>query len=457
LWHNQRGAALVTVMVAMLIIFFTSATLLQVSAMESRISLNHLDETKALYIADAGISMLMAKLEANHDIPSWAEGWEADFANISVGDGFIESLTVTDQGTGLRVVSTGIIKGPDGSVRSRKSVQVIILKPPYDAAFAGAVGAVQQGNTVGNTLTITGNSEISGNFIYNGLININSSSAVIHGDITTKGDIINAGTVNGSLVAGGFIENSNIIDAGGEGIVQAGEQIDNSGSIYTGAGGVVHTDTNLINSSGSIVSDYFYRGSLSGTAPNGTRLYNREHTLVLVPEVPPVDYGWYLANANEIYNNTGSIVTFEGAHLKDMQIAGDIPYIIYIKGNVRLRNLDIGTGKNYSGVGMIVAEGDIDIDSNLLPDDSNYSSLALISKGNMAAGGGLQLGGIFICEGVYSTNGDVEINGSLIPRIIDVSGHLNIEYSTATIKLLGEGLPGNEYKMKAWREIYSVF
>ncbi len=456
-WKDERGAALVIVFLALFVVFFTATALVQVAATEMRISKNQLDDMKALYIADAGIAKFLARLDGEQNPDDWPAGWESDFTNVPIGDGYLESIEVKDLGTSLKVTGVGVIKRPDGSVAAQKSVYVIILKSPYANALVSG-----QGTAVGNTLKIRGNSTITGNLVYNGDIDIESSNVTVEGDIVTGANLFNSGTVNGNVLVGGSIANGREISAPDDGFVQAGGDIDNSGTISVGTSGVVHTDGNLINS-GTITADYYYGGSLQGNTPSGERLTGREETLVYVPEVPPLDFQWYEDNADMVY---ASSHTFSGADLKDIPYGFDgegniIPYYIYVKGDVVLKKLDIGTGAAYSGVGIIIAEGDVSIDCDIVPDDPSVSALGIINPAGkeVEVKGSNQITGVIVSEGTFETSGpgNATVEGSVVAAVIDVNGKLNINYNADLVDLLGLGLPGNEPEVKVWKETYPIF
>lgn len=202
-WKDQRGAAFIIVFMAVLVLFLTGTTLLEVAATERKISINHIDDVKALYIADAGINKFLAGLQDNPNFSSWPADWDKDFTNIPIGDGFLASLNVQQSGNELTVTSVGEIRRPDGSVKAKKSMYAVVEVLPYVPAFVVGKGEDE-------ILTFTGNFTIIGDLIYNGSLRIGPSTTVT-GDVTLGGNLENQGRIDGDVRAGGYIDNNGTI------------------------------------------------------------------------------------------------------------------------------------------------------------------------------------------------------------------------------------------------------
>ena len=83
-----EGAALVTVIIVMLLLFTLGTAILALVSTERKISVNQLQSKRSFYLAEAGVQRVMAELENDY---SWSEGQESNNILISeaLGEGTI--------------------------------------------------------------------------------------------------------------------------------------------------------------------------------------------------------------------------------------------------------------------------------------------------------------------------------------------------------------------------------
>ncbi len=179
---DQRGSALVIVILIMLVIFISGTAFVTLAASERKVSIYHMAETQAYYLADAGINIFLARL---YDTEA-----ETGFGYDMDGDSLDDiTVSVQDNGRELEVTSLGQVNLPDGSVKATKNIEAVLEKNLLaDPVFIiGSGGAGGGGDSGGGedlpTLIISSNSTINGNVVINGNINIKSSSTVINGDL----------------------------------------------------------------------------------------------------------------------------------------------------------------------------------------------------------------------------------------------------------------------------------
>lgn len=102
--RNERGIALIAVVIIMLTIALIGASLIELVASVNLSAQNVLDETKARYLAEAGIA------QAIHVLRFSAEGGAMDkkIGPIRLGEG---SFTVTFDFSQSLITSTGTVNG----------------------------------------------------------------------------------------------------------------------------------------------------------------------------------------------------------------------------------------------------------------------------------------------------------------------------------------------------------
>lgn len=185
---DNRGAALVTTIWVVIIVFILGTAVLTLGGTERKIAFNQIHGVQALYLAEAGIQISMAELAQD-------PGWRFGFSNVQFGTGALEGVYVNDLGSTLKLTSTAKVKN---TVR-RIEAEVLL---PFTCTVLGGVAK----KDIGETLQLTGSTIIKGDLVFQGAININSS-IIVEGNILAGGTVTNLGTVVGDVRAGGNIIN----------------------------------------------------------------------------------------------------------------------------------------------------------------------------------------------------------------------------------------------------------
>ncbi|NLO88833.1 MAG: hypothetical protein GX088_00635, partial [Clostridia bacterium] len=203
-FDGQRGMALISVIMLVVIFISLGAAILYVVFGETVISDDEISFLQALYAAEGGIRKFIAELNSNPDVESWSEETWAGFRNCKVGEGEIEDIFVEDMGDYYEI---RVIGKKD---RAKKTLMAKISKPKQPS-FAG----ILRGLTVfSSNFSLTGNPNIEGDIFAAGEVFL-AGNALIRGNIYSNQDFSSTGNalVDGNVFAAGEIsttENSKI-------------------------------------------------------------------------------------------------------------------------------------------------------------------------------------------------------------------------------------------------------
>jgi len=198
-FNGQRGMALISVIMLVVIFISLGVAVLYMVFGESVISNDEISFLQALYAAEGGIRKFIAELNSNPDVESWSEEVWAGFRNYKVGEGEIENIFVEDMGDYYEVKVIG------KSGRAKKTLVAKISKPEQ-SSFAG----ILRGLTVcSSNFSLTGNPNIEGNIFAAGNVSL-AGNAVIKGNIYSSRDFSSTGSalVDGDVFAAGSISTS---------------------------------------------------------------------------------------------------------------------------------------------------------------------------------------------------------------------------------------------------------
>ncbi|MCL6636008.1 MAG: FapA family protein, partial [Peptococcaceae bacterium] len=230
-WKNmragaQKGAALVTVILLTLLLLVFAGSLIQLAAVDKKAAANQVAMTQALYLAEAGVEMMVVRLAGNFDAgpPS---------TPIVLGNGQISKITVSPVDAGTREI---LAEGRAGN--ARKALKVRVQRT--------AASVLQNALCAGNSPNLSGNVSISGNLLINGNLETGSSMSLTNSRVVVKGNLDNKnGSINilsgGSLLVGGNLYNRHgRIET--PGYLQVDGSIDNdSGTVIFSPGGTYYT------------------------------------------------------------------------------------------------------------------------------------------------------------------------------------------------------------------------
>ena len=167
----------------------------------------------------------------------------------------------------------------------------------------------------------------------------------------------------------------------------------------------------------AITGDLSAVGTISGKGNSTITGTTQEEVASLsLPVLPDPSY---------FYNLADQVVMPTGTH----KISGEINQIIYVGGDVKVDG-------NLSGVGTIVATGDIKIASAT---NTEGSEISFISYKDISLEGNLNLTALFSAAGSIKVSGNGKVSGSLMADSVKVSGNATLTYQP----LLAEDLLTN--------------
>jgi len=301
-WRDQRGAALVVVLLVIVVVMLVGSALLTLAGTEKKISVTHRRDLQALYLAEAGIQKLQAKLQISPLLDP-AE-WNSSFTPMALGPGKIASVTVTQpEPTIYDVKSVGQVGD-----RIKKTVKARIKVHSVFYDLLGSYGL--------QVSTIANNSVLNGDIFFNQ-------------EITLKNNLETAGKIQ---VNGDFRIAQNVT----VGSVSSPVKVFVTGNVTLDNNAVIHGDVsyngNLIRGQGSLIDGIVTHGGVVVEPPQ-------------LPALKPEE--WYQGHGYTIYPGNK---TFSSSSPPD-------PYS-YVKGNVPLAN-------NLVASGTIVSVGDVTTQNNV--------------------------------------------------------------------------------------------
>ena len=116
---NNRGVALITVVIVMLTMALIGASLAELSSAVSFSAENILDETKARYLAEAGIAYALHELRNEADLSDAVDKNTGDPVYFPLGDG---GYTVVFDPSESLITCTGIVNGTKKTLQLQYNV-----------------------------------------------------------------------------------------------------------------------------------------------------------------------------------------------------------------------------------------------------------------------------------------------------------------------------------------------
>jgi len=379
---DQKGMAIVSVIMVVLIFAALGAAVLHMVANDARIAQDEVAFTRALYAAEGGIRKFIVELNDNPNVESWPdEIWEG-FENYPVGESKIESISVEDLGSYFEVTVTGT------SGRARKTLVARISKPQQSSLVNLLDGLTVCGT--GSELNIQGNASIVGNIYAAGGISFNGNIDIT-GNVYADGDVSLTGSieVEGDVYASGTVS------------VKGNSRID--GEIYEGSE-------------------------------------------VYIQPFPELDLDWYRQAAIDYGHYYDSTKIFSQEELQDMSgvyfVEGDVEFsnfvdtytgqaVIAAAGNISVNNADLVPGDENSSLGLISMQN-VEMSGN-----SNFNGI-IISQGNLDVSGSGSIEGAFLANNIGNFKRDFYYN----PEYADLlAGYLGPGGEGATVLQWREQYP----------------
>lgn len=181
---GERGSALVTVLILIIVLTLIGAAMLTVTLTELTIAFNQADAAIARALADAGMNRAASEFATNLT-------WAGTGGPIPEGDGTYD-VVVTASGSTRYITSTGVRGGGRQILRgSFKAVPRVAVNTVL-ANTTGTIGAATTGLTVSNTMPSPDATAVHANRILGGAtaMTINTTGATVIGGLTSNGGSI---------------------------------------------------------------------------------------------------------------------------------------------------------------------------------------------------------------------------------------------------------------------------
>ncbi|NHM27804.1 DUF342 domain-containing protein [Desulfofundulus sp. TPOSR] len=431
-WKNmragaQKGAALVTVLLLTLLLLVFAGSLVQLTTVDRRMSASQVAMTRALYLAEAGVEMMVARLAGNFDAgpPS---------TPIVLGNGQISKITVSPVDAGTREI---LAEGRAGNARRALKVRVQRTAAPV----------LQNALCAGNSPNLSGNVSISGNLLINDNLETGSSISLTNSRlVVVKGNLDNEnGSINilsgGSLLVGGNLYNRHgRIET--PGYLQVDGAIDNSsGTVIFSPGGTYYTPATQYPAGTFIIQNDGQVPRLDGP---------RESIAALVEPAARLDPAGNVA----AYQGYPRLAVTEQGNKYEFDFTGKTAGTYYLDTGGKELWLE-GT---YSGKWVIAVKGNVEISGNLQPANASRDVLVLMVNGTVSVHGNENVSAV-IYAGRFEAGGSSTIRGTVVAQSFDVGGNASLIQDNDLIRNAVSVLPSGLVTVKiiSWREEYDVF
>jgi len=455
-WKNmragaQKGAALVTVLLLTLLLLVFAGSLVQLTTVDRRVAASQVAMTRALYLAEAGVEMMVARLAGNFDAgpPS---------TPIVLGNGQISKITVSPVDAGTREI---LAEGRAGNARRALKVRV----------QRTAATVLQNAACSGGSLGLSGSVSITGNLLVNGDLDVNSGAGISGaGRLVVKGNLTNKSGTNksdkkneginispgGSLLVGGDLDNKHgRIET--PGYLQVDGTIDNAGgTVIFSPGGAYYTPSTEYPAGTFITQDARQVPCLNGP---------RENIADLVEPAARLDPAGKVA----AYQGYPSLPVTRKGNKYEFDFTGKTDGAYYLdtatlsdgdkdKGKQVNEDQKIQLSGTYSGKWLIAVKGNVEISGDLQPANANQDALVMLVDGTVSIQGNENVSAvIYACR--FEAGGSSTIRGTVVAQSFDVSGNASLIQDNDLIRNAVPELPSDLVTVKiiSWREEYDVF
>lgn len=429
---RQHGSALVTVLLLALLVLALGTSLLQLARASRDTSARQVAMMKALYLAEAGVEMVLARLEEDFSaLPPEVP--------VALGEGQVYAISVgsIDELT-KEITSEGRLYSRDNKLLARKVLKVKVKRAPAPA--------LQSAFCSGSRLTLSGSVSLRGNLLVDGdldtKVNISQAQMVaVSGNLDNKNGTISV-VPGGKVLVGGNLYNKNgHISA--PGYLQVGGAIDNAqGEVIFASNGAYYAPsaqypqgTFALQGGGAVPRLDSPREDLSSLlAP--VQNWNPQQTVAAYAGYPslPVEeqgnrYEFDFTNksAGTYYLNTGG---------KELRLEG-----------------------TYSGRWLVAVKGNIDIDGNIKPQNQNRDVLVIIIDGTVTVQGSKTVNALLFADRAVC-HGGAALKGLLMAKSTDINGSVSIEQDSTLLNNAPLALLPREFlslEVITWQEQYPVF
>lgn len=457
---NEKGSALITSIMVMVLILGLTAAALTLTTGERTLVSYHTSSNQALYLAEAGAEVAIAQLKNNS---SWSGISSSSPINLGNGEYWV---TVSSNGQDRNVVANGKVGN------TTKQVELTI-QIGGTSVVSGDVFTKYVTFSNGK-LTIDNTPKITGDIGSNDTITVNSSSPLINGKAyTPKVPVMDQWTWNKNAVTGGYVEAnpagtlniaippmpSMAVPANSTNLTSiSGFTTSTGGNTYTLAGGTYYYNGNytsgntLTAASGQAVTIYI-NGDLRLTKVSSTYGNIKADNLTIY------------ATGNVILDNDSSIQATNNGTVK-----------IYAGGNMQLTNNAVINGNDLT----IQTNGSVNFNSNSsINKDSSSAITKIYSNGDIQFTNQFKMGGsaglvvtsktmnlncsgdakntMFVAgSGRSEATNSVQIGGFYTTGSLGINSSPTINYNSSIVEILGLGSSGSgsgSFKVTAYKVI----
>ncbi len=428
---EQQGAAVITALLLTLLLLVFAGSLAQLAAVDKRAASNQVAMTQALYLAEAGVELMVGRLSQD-----FAAGPPP--TPIMLGSGQISKITVSPVDDSTKEI---LSEGQAGARKARKTLKVRVQR----TAAAVLENAVCSGTSFvpGGSVSITGNLLAVGDLGGQQGLNVKQAGLVVAGgNLTNKNGSIEM-LPGGRLLAGGNLDNRHG-RISGAGYLQAdGTIVNNPGIVTFSPGGAFYTPSMQYPAGTFIIQD-------GGQVP---RLHGPREN---IPALTNPAAGLNPAGKVDACRNYPLLNVTEKGNRYEFNLSGKTSGNFFL--NASGKNLHIEGA--YSGKWIIAVKGNVEIRGNILPVNAGQDALVLLVDGTVEIQGNENISAV-IYAGRFGAGGNSTIKGAVAAQYLDVSGNTKIIQdgdviqNTASTPALPAGLFG--VRIVSWREYHNVF
>ncbi|MDD5328028.1 MAG: hypothetical protein PHY02_09505 [Phycisphaerae bacterium] len=360
---TRKGMALIIALILACIITILGFSVLSVANSEVLLTQNTVKQTKAFYLAEAGMAIFSARLQA---------GQLEDIGETTLGEGTYRLDYYADADPPY-AIATGTVAGQQKSVR----VDVAFLAPPYECGiYAGGFGGdgwtfMLRGEGNPNRDGIGGKDTIYGNIFVNGDAALYEESSIkpapwpndygLNGDIEATGDV---SIFDRASVSGGVAESAD-----------PQPSPDLVGMNYS------------VNNTHNVSKIFTDAGVSRGTLPQSSELRD-----VFIKNPSDRNDECDTTAGDDFFFEPSSGFKTGGPGTGDTPLNAGVDRVYYVDGDVWVHSKPT-YGFKMEGKATIVATGNIHICDNLEYKDNNRDMLGIVALGKYNSSGQLVSGG----------------------------------------------------------------
>lgn len=407
---NQRGQALVIVLLLTAFIFLIGGAALAMGSTARKTAVLESDQKRAYYIAEAGIEKALARAKQSSQ---WLGG-----LTLGVDYNLVPDIVSPVYSGG----SIGYVKLKKINSDENKILLSIESRGAYRQSSRVIKVVAELGRPLGfhrgvwtQSLPSWSGVEIDSDIIVNGNIDFRNN-CLINGDVWAAGNVTmeqNTEITPRHLFAGGSVtvEGNGLVT----GDIQAVGDVFLVNNDFVG-GEISSMGNVLVSNSSAVIGNIRANGEVildSNVDVQGEILPGQSMNLrFALPEFPSIDLEWYRKNTDYYTGNQvwSGHLNLDGIH--------------FVDGDLDIR----GT---YSGVATIVVRGKVYFSGDLNAVDPEHDVLCLIGGGDVLTQNLARIDALLYTPGEARLAGGTELHGSVIARSLHLGDGAKISYEPA--------------------------